>query len=36
MTFINPDLFAGYLVAATALVLLPGPIVTLVVANRVA
>lgn len=36
MSFINPDLFAGYLVAATALVLLPGPIVTLVVANSVA
>jgi threonine/homoserine/homoserine lactone efflux protein len=36
MSFVNPDLFAGYLVAATALVLLPGPIVTLVVANSVA
>jgi threonine/homoserine/homoserine lactone efflux protein len=36
MSLINPDLFAGYLVAATALVLLPGPIVTLVVANSVA
>ena len=36
MSFVNPDLFAGYLVAATALVLLPGPIVTLVIANSVA
>lgn len=36
MSLVNPDLFAGYLVAATALVLLPGPIVTLVVANSVA
>jgi threonine/homoserine/homoserine lactone efflux protein len=36
MSFINPELFAGYLVATTALVLLPGPIVTLVIANSVA
>jgi threonine/homoserine/homoserine lactone efflux protein len=36
MGFINPELFAGYLVATTALVLLPGPIVTLVIANSVA
>jgi len=36
MTFVNPELFAAYLVATTALILLPGPIVTLVVANSVA
>lgn len=32
----NPELFAAYLVAVVALVLLPGPIVTLVIANSVA
>lgn len=36
MEFVNPELFAAYLVAIVALVLLPGPIVTLVIANSVA
>ena len=36
MEFLNPELFAAYLVAATVLVLMPGPIVTLVVANSIA
>ena len=36
MAFVNPDLFAAYLAATVALILLPGPIVTLVVANSVA
>ena len=36
MTFVNPELFTAYLVATVALILLPGPIVTLVVANSVA
>lgn len=34
--FVNPELFAAYLVATVALILLPGPIVTLVIANSVA
>ncbi|MEM9683444.1 MAG: LysE family translocator [Pseudomonadota bacterium] len=33
---INGDLFTAYLIATVALVLLPGPIVTLVVANSIA
>lgn len=33
---LNPELFAAYLLAATVLILLPGPIVTLVVANALA
>lgn len=36
MDLINPDLFAAYLAATVALILLPGPIVTLVIANSVA
>lgn len=32
----NPELFAAYVVATTVLILLPGPIVTLVVANSIA
>jgi threonine/homoserine/homoserine lactone efflux protein len=36
MTFVNPELFAAFVAAAVALILLPGPIVTLVVANSVA
>lgn len=36
MDFLNPDLFAAYLIATVALILLPGPIVTLVIANSVA
>ncbi len=30
---LNPELFIGYLLATTVLILMPGPIVTLVVAN---
>jgi homoserine/homoserine lactone efflux protein len=36
MDLVNPDLFAAYLAATVALILLPGPIVTLVIANSVA
>ena len=36
MAYVNPELFTAYLVATVALILLPGPIVTLVVANSVA
>jgi threonine/homoserine/homoserine lactone efflux protein len=36
MAFIDPELFAAYLIATTALILLPRPIVTLVVANSIA
>ena len=36
MEFVNPDLFAAYLVATAVLILMPGPIVTLVVANSLA
>ena len=33
---LNPELFIGYLLATTVLILMPGPIVTLVVANSLA
>lgn len=33
MEFLNGDLFAAYFVATVALILMPGPIVTLVIAN---
>jgi len=33
---LNPELFAAYLAAVTLLLLMPGPIVTLVVANSIA
>ncbi len=33
---LNPDLFAAYLAAVTLLLLMPGPIVTLVIANSLA
>lgn len=36
MGILDPDLFVTYLVAVTVLVLMPGPIVTLVVANSLA
>lgn len=36
MDFLNGDLFAAYLVATIALILMPGPIVTLVIANSLA
>ena len=36
MGVVNPELYAAYLAATVALILLPGPIVTLVVANSVA
>lgn len=36
MEFLNGDLFAAYLVATVALILMPGPIVTLVIANSLA
>ena len=36
MFLLNHDLFAAYLLATAALVLIPGPIVTLVVANSLA
>jgi homoserine/homoserine lactone efflux protein len=36
MTALNTDLFIAFCLATTALVLLPGPVVTLVIANAVA
>lgn len=36
MTALNTDLFIAFCLATTALVLLPGPIVTLVIANAIA
>jgi homoserine/homoserine lactone efflux protein len=36
MTMVNPELYAAFVAAAVALILLPGPIVTLVIANSVA
>lgn len=36
MPIVNPDLFLAFAAAATALILLPGPIVTLVIANSIA
>jgi homoserine/homoserine lactone efflux protein len=36
MTALNPDLFFAFVAATTALILLPGPIVTLVIANAIA
>lgn len=33
---LNPELFAAYLLATTVLILMPGPIVTLVIANSLA
>ncbi|MHA1569035.1 MAG: LysE family translocator [Alphaproteobacteria bacterium] len=36
MNALNPELFAGFLIATTALILMPGPIVSLVIANSVA
>lgn len=36
MSALNPDLFIAFCLAITALVLLPGPIVTLVIANSIA
>lgn len=36
MEFLNGDLFAAYLVATVVLILMPGPIVTLVIANSLA
>lgn len=36
MTALNPDLFVAFAAATTALILLPGPIVTLVIANSIA
>jgi threonine/homoserine/homoserine lactone efflux protein len=33
---VNPELFAGFVVAVVVLILMPGPIVTLVVANSLA
>jgi len=36
MTAVNPELFAGFVLAVVVLILMPGPIVTLVVANSLA
>src|SRR3546814_12740688 len=36
MLAVNPELFAGFIVAVVVLILMPGPIVTLVVANSLA
>ncbi|MEO3428275.1 LysE family transporter [Pelagibius sp. CAU 1746] len=36
MLAVNPDLFAAYLFATVVLILMPGPIVTLVIANSLA
>ena len=36
MLAVNPELFATYLVAVVVLILMPGPIVTLVIANSLA
>ena len=36
MEFLNGELFAAYLAATIALILMPGPIVTLVIANSLA
>jgi len=36
MSALNPELFAAFCLATTALILLPGPIVTLVIANSIA
>jgi len=36
MSFLNADLFLAFALATTALILLPGPIVTLVIANAIA
>ena len=36
MVFLNPEFFVTYLIATTVLILMPGPIVTLVVANSLA
>lgn len=36
MLAVNPELFAGFIVAVVILILMPGPIVTLVVANSLA
>lgn len=36
MFAVNPDLFAAYLFATVVLILMPGPIVTLVIANSLA
>jgi threonine/homoserine/homoserine lactone efflux protein len=36
MLAVNPELFAGFLLAVVVLILMPGPIVTLVIANSLA
>src|SRR3546814_18372874 len=36
MLAVNPELFAGFIAAVVVLILMPGPIVTLVVANSLA
>lgn len=36
MSAVNPELFAAFLVATAVLILMPGPIVTLVIANSLA
>ncbi|MGD1877865.1 MAG: LysE family translocator [Kiloniellaceae bacterium] len=36
MLAVNPELFAGYILAVIVLILMPGPIVTLVIANSLA
>ena len=36
MLAVNPELFAGYILAVVVLILMPGPIVTLVIANSLA
>jgi len=36
LSALNPELFAAFCLATTALILLPGPIVTLVIANAIA
>lgn len=36
MLAVNPELFAGFVIAVVVLILMPGPIVTLVIANSLA